>query len=159
MLADAVEALIGAYFLDQGLDAVREFVLRALAPVMAQIERREHEHDYKTLLQELFQSRYQTAPDYEVLSETGPPHDRTFEIGVIFAGQVLGRGTGKSKKEAAQSAAAEALHNIPEREHSVEAHESAVEHAEAHPGPTDTPEPEDHGPTASADSAENTDES
>lgn len=120
LLADAVEALIGAYFLDQGLDAVREFVLRALEPVMAKIERREHEHDYKTLLQELFQSRYQTAPAYEVLSETGPAHDRTFEIGVVFAGLVLGRGTGKSKKEAAQHAAAEALQNIPERDHRSE---------------------------------------
>ncbi|MHB9109856.1 MAG: ribonuclease III [Armatimonadota bacterium] len=139
MLADAVEALIGAYFLDQGLDAVREFVLRALAPVMAIIERREHEHDYKTLLQELFQSRYQTAPVYEVLSETGPPHDRTFEIGVTFAGQVLGRGTGKSKKEAAQSAAAEALQNIPEREHSAEHPEPAGDHESA-----ETPEPEDN---------------
>ena len=123
LLADAVEALIGAYFLDQGLDAVREFVLRALEPVMAKIERREHEHDYKTLLQELFQGRYQTAPDYQVLSETGPAHDRTFEIGVIFAGQVLGRGTGKSKKEAAQHAAAEALQNIPERDPRSEHHE------------------------------------
>jgi len=118
MLADSVEALIGAYYLDQGLDAIRTFILRALEQVLAAIERREHEHDYKTQLQELFQARYQTAPAYEVLNETGPPHDRTFEVGVIFAGRVLGRGEGKSKKEAAQHAAAEALRSIPEREHS-----------------------------------------
>ena len=153
MLADAVEALIGAYFLDQGLAAVRIFVLRALASVMAQIERREHEHDFKTLLQELFQARYQTAPVYEVLSETGPPHDRTFEIGVTFTGQVLGRGTGKSKKEAAQSAAAEALQNIPEREHSTEHHEPTENHESA-----ETPESEVNPESnASPDLAENHD--
>jgi ribonuclease-3 len=116
LLADSVEALIGAYYLDQGLEACREFVLRVLEPVLETIERREHEHDFKTLLQELFQARYQTAPVYEVLNESGPPHDRTFDVGVIFSGQVLGRGEGKSKKEAAQKAAAEALHVIPERE-------------------------------------------
>jgi len=120
MLADSVEALIGAYYLDRGLEACRIFVLRALASAMDTIERREHEHDYKTLLQELFQARYQTAPLYEVLNESGPPHDRTFEVGVIFAGQVLGRGEGKSKKEAAQHAAEETLRTIPEQESPAE---------------------------------------
>jgi len=119
MLADSVEALIGAYYLDRGLETCRAFVLRALAPALEIIERGEHEHDFKTLLQELFQARYQTAPVYEVLQESGPPHDRTFEVGVIFDSQVLGRGEGKSKKEAAQKAAAETLQVISERENST----------------------------------------
>ena len=117
MLADAVEALIGAYYLDQGLEACRAFVLRALQLALEAIERREHERDYKTLLQELLQARYQAAPSYQVASESGPPHDRTFLVEVIFADRVLGRGQGKSKKEAAQKAAAEALCNIPEQQY------------------------------------------
>ena len=117
MLADAVEALIGAYYLDQGLEACRLFVLRAVQPAMEAIERQEHELDYKTQLQEVMQGRFQEAPAYEVVGETGPAHDRTFTVAVIFDGRVLGRGDGKSKKEAAQKAAFEALQNIPEREH------------------------------------------
>ncbi len=109
LLADAVEALIGAYFLDQGLDACRVFLLREMSGILAAVERQEHERDYKTLLQEAFQGRYQAAPSYEVVAERGPAHDRTFEIAVIFNGEILGRGSGKSKKEAEQHAAAEAL--------------------------------------------------
>lgn len=118
MLADAVEALIGAYYLDRGLAMCRRLVLCALTSVMDTIERHEHEHDYKTLLQELVQGRYQSAPLYEVVEETGPAHDRTFTVTVSFAGQELGRGEGKSKKEAAQIAAEMALRSMPEREQS-----------------------------------------
>lgn len=111
LLADAVEAVIGAYYLDQGLESCRAFVLREMAPVLATVERMEHERDYKTLLQEALQRRYQAAPTYEVLSESGPPHDRTFTVAVTFGGELLGRGEGKSKKAAEQCAAAEALHS------------------------------------------------
>ena len=109
LLADAVEALIGAYYLDQGLEACSRFVLREMAEMLETVERQEHERDYKTLLQEAFQARYQAAPSYEIVAETGPPHDRTFAIAVTFNGAVLGRGCGKSKKEAEQQAAAQAL--------------------------------------------------
>ncbi len=110
LLADAVEAVIGAYFLDQGLEATRDFVLRAFRTLLETIERREHALDYKTQLQELFQSQYQAAPSYAVAEESGPPHDRTFTVEVTFGERVLGRGEGKSKKEAAQRAAEQALH-------------------------------------------------
>ena len=109
LLADAVEALIGAYFLDQGLEMCRGFLLREMADMLETVERLEIDRDYKTLLQEAFQARYQAAPAYEIVEETGPPHDRTFEIAVTFNGEVLGRGSGKSKKEAEQQAAAQAL--------------------------------------------------
>jgi ribonuclease-3 len=110
LLADAVEALIGAYFLDQGLDPCREFVLREMTFILQAISRREHERDYKTELQEVFQARFQSAPSYVVTGESGPPHQRIFTIAVRFRGEVLGSGEGQSKKEAEQRAAAEALH-------------------------------------------------
>lgn len=109
LLADAVEAIIGAYYLDQGLGPCRVFLLREMADMLETVERQEHDRDYKTLLQEAVQGRYQAAPAYEIAAETGPPHDRTFEIAVTFNGEVLGRGSGKSKKEAEQQAAAQAL--------------------------------------------------
>jgi ribonuclease-3 len=109
LLADAVEAVIGAYYLDQGLEACRTFVLDQLAFILETIDRREHDMDFKTQLQEVCQGRFQTAPTYEVVEESGPPHDRTFVIAVRFDGRVLGTGEGKSKKEAEQQAAAMAL--------------------------------------------------
>ena len=112
LLADAVEAVIGAYYLDQGPDASREFVLREMAFILEAVDRQEHERDYKTQLQEIFQARFQTAPTYAVVEESGPPHARTFTVAVSFAGRELGHGTGHSKKEAEQQAAAMAL-NAP----------------------------------------------
>ncbi|MHB9130641.1 MAG: ribonuclease III [Armatimonadota bacterium] len=109
LLADAVEAVIGAYYLDRGLPTCRKFVLRQMKDILDTIERHEHDLDYKTQLQEVMQARYQAAPSYDVTGESGPPHDRTFEVTVSFAGTALGHGTGKSKKEAEQQAAAEAL--------------------------------------------------
>lgn len=109
LLADAVEAVIGAYYLDQGLEACRAFILRTFRPTLEIIERREHELDYKTLLQEVFQAQHQAAPTYAVVEESGPPHDRTFTVEVTFGDRLLGRGEGKSKKEAAQHAARQAL--------------------------------------------------
>lgn len=109
LLADAVEAIIGAYFIDQGLDACRDFITRIFQPKLDAIERREHELDYKTQLQELLQAHYQAAPSYTVTEESGPPHDRTFTVEVAFGDRILGHGEGKSKKDAAQQAAEQAL--------------------------------------------------
>ncbi|HEX2950754.1 MAG TPA: ribonuclease III [Armatimonadota bacterium] len=109
LLADAVEAIIGAYYLDHGLEACRVFVLREMEFLLEAIDRHEHERDYKTQLQEVLQARYQAAPKYTVTGESGPPHARIFEVDVVFNGKVFGRGEGRSKKEAEQQAAAEAL--------------------------------------------------
>ena len=109
LLADAMEAVIGAYYLDQGLEECRAFVLREMAFILEEVERQEHELDYKTELQEMIQAKYQSAPTYKVIAESGPPHDRTFEVAVSFGDEILGHGAGKSKKEAEQQAAAQAL--------------------------------------------------
>lgn len=109
LLADAVEAIFGAYYLDQGLDACRTLVLREMTFILETIERRAQSGDYKTQLQEVLQARFQAAPSYVMLEESGPPHDRTFRVAVQFQDDVLGVGVGKSKKEAEQQAASCAL--------------------------------------------------
>jgi len=109
LLADAFEALVAAVYLDRGLRTARSLILRLLRDHLQAIERREYEPDYKTLLQEKIQELHRTTPTYRVVSETGPDHDRTFVAEVRLAGRLLGRGSGKSKKQAEQAAAQDAL--------------------------------------------------
>ncbi len=109
ILADALEAVFAAVYLDRGYRAVRSLILGLLADHLLAIERDEHEPDYKTLLQERIQEMHRTPPTYRVVSQSGPDHDRTFVTEVRVGGKVLGRGTGKSKKQAEQAAARQAL--------------------------------------------------
>jgi ribonuclease-3 len=109
ILADSVEAIFAAVYLDRGYRVTRALILRLLADHLAAIERREYEPDYKTLLQERIQEIHRTPPTYRVVSQSGPDHDRTFVAEARVGRQVLGRGTGKSKKQAEQAAARQAL--------------------------------------------------
>jgi ribonuclease-3 len=104
-LASALEAIIAAIFLDQGLAAARDFVLR----VVNQELNKGAEADYKSKLQELIQARQQQTPTYQVIAVVGPDHDRTFTVEVRVGDNVLGRGSGKSKKAAEAEAARSAL--------------------------------------------------
>ena len=108
ILADAMEAIIGAYYLDSGAAAAQEFVLRALRPEIARVASNTHRQDFKTLLQQLVQKRYRSHPRYRVIKREGPDHDRTFWITVQVAGHTYDPGSGKNKKEAEQQAAAHA---------------------------------------------------
>jgi ribonuclease III len=114
LLANSVEALLGALFIDQGIEAVREFILSILSPKIADIVEQKTFKDPKSLLQEYVQSQKQNSPVYKVLKEEGPPHAKTFTIGVFIQDTLLGEGTGKSKQEAEESAAKEALNKIAE---------------------------------------------
>jgi len=109
ILADAVEAIFAATYVDRGYRAARALILRLLADHLAAIERREYEGDYKTLLQERIQEVHRTPPTYRVISQSGPDHDRTFVAEARVGRHVLGTGSGKSKKQAEQAAAKEAL--------------------------------------------------
>jgi len=109
ILADALEAVFAAIYLDRGLTVTRRVILSLLADHLSAIERAEHELDYKTLLQERIQEVHRKPPSYRVVDEQGPDHDRTFVAEVRIGTQVLGRGVGKSKKQAEQAAAREAL--------------------------------------------------
>jgi len=109
ILADALEAVFAAVYLDRGLRAVRELILRLFSQHLDAIERHEYELDYKTLLQEKIQELHRTPPTYRVIAQSGPDHDRTFVAEVRVSDRVLGRGTGKSKKQAEQAAARDTL--------------------------------------------------
>ena len=105
ILADCMEAIIGAYYLDSGFRAVKSFVQRLFMPEIEAVLTDRHEKDYKTLLQELAQKKHRTYPKYRVVRKKGPNHDRTFWIEVDVNGKQFGPGRGKSKKEAEQEAA------------------------------------------------------
>lgn len=108
LLADAVEALIGALFLDLGLEQCRFYVLDLYQPILQDLQEGVLRQDYKTLLQEFAQARYAITPEYRVIRESGPDHDKIFESAVILGSRIAGRGEGRSKKEAEQAAAKEA---------------------------------------------------
>lgn len=108
-LARALEAIIAAILLDRGLASVRGFVLKLTSQELD----KEAEADYKSQLQELIQAKHQQTPTYKVIEATGPNHDRTFAIEVRVGDNVLGRGSGKSKKAAEAEAARSALAQLP----------------------------------------------
>jgi len=107
-----LEAVIAAVFLDQDFVVTRELVLRLFNDELQKIIRQGTEIDYKSQLQELIQSRYRLTPNYRLLEEVGPDHDKVFTIEVTVADAVLGRGSGKSKKIAEVEAARAALEQL-----------------------------------------------
>jgi ribonuclease III len=114
ILADALEAVFGAVYLDLGLDAVRRLIERLFRPLMEAYVRGEGDRDYKTILQELSSRELHTMPEYR-LEERGPDHEKEFTATVFLGGEALGAGVGKSKKEAEQKAAREAFDHISDR--------------------------------------------
>lgn len=110
ILADTLEAIAGAIFLDSGLEAAARFVLHVFSPGLDTLDEDEH-HNPKGQLQELTQSVTATPPAYTITAITGPDHDRTFAAAVSWQGISLGAGTGRSKKEAEVAAARQALSN------------------------------------------------
>lgn len=105
ILADAMEALIGAYYLDSGFEAAYAFVRSFMEMEIESVLSNRHRKDYKTLLQELTQRLYRSYPAYHLLKRTGPDHDRVFWIEVSVEGKSFGPGSGRNKKDAEQSAA------------------------------------------------------
>jgi ribonuclease-3 len=114
ILADTLEAILGAVYLDLGLDAAREVIERLFRPRMVAYVRGEGERDYKTILQELASQDLRSLPEYRI-SERGPDHRKEFTATVYLAGRAWGTGTGRSKKEAEQQAAHEACAKLSER--------------------------------------------
>jgi len=114
ILANALEALMGAIYVDAGFDAAAAVASRLFESRIEEVD--QHARlDYKSRLQERAQAVWQTAPVYEVVAEEGPDHDKRFEVALSLAGRPYGRAIGRSKKEAEQGAAAAALEAI-ERE-------------------------------------------
>lgn len=110
LLADAFEAVIGALFLDSGWEAARDFVCRRFADAVHTLP--QTDRNFKSLLQQQTQKHFKSLPIYRVVREKGPPHSKTFSVEVHFRSEILGRGAGRSKKEAQQEAAREALASV-----------------------------------------------
>jgi len=107
ILSDALESVFGAIYLDGGLDAVRDVINRMFAPLAE--DAKKTSKDSKSVLQELLQKNSRETAVYEIISEEGPPHKRQFAAMVLHKGKELGSGTGRSKKDAEQAAATQAL--------------------------------------------------
>lgn len=114
ILADALEAVFGAVYLDQGLGNARDLIERLFRPRMEAYVRGEGDRDYKTILQEFASQELRAMPEYR-LQDRGPDHEKEFTATVYLGGEPQGTGTGRSKKEAEQQAAREAYVRISQR--------------------------------------------
>lgn len=105
IMADAMEAIIGSIYLDGGLEEARNFIVTQLKDVIRNVEKKEYNKDYKTLLQEIVQRDHHNNLEYVLTKEEGPDHDKSFYVNVKINDRIYGSGVGKNKKEAEQEAA------------------------------------------------------
>lgn len=113
LLADCFEALLGALYLDQGVEAATAFLTNVLFSKTSAIIETKSYVDYKSLLQELTQGINKLSPTYKVVKSEGPDHDKVFWVEVVVGEKTIGSGRGKSKQEAEQNAAASGLEKYP----------------------------------------------
>jgi ribonuclease-3 len=109
ILCDAFEALIGALYLDQGIEAVQKFVQKIIEPSLVEILASDADKDAKSQLQEIAQSHFQLTPTYRTIKEQGPDHAKEFTVEAVIGDKIYGVGEGFSKQSAAQAAAQRAL--------------------------------------------------
>jgi len=109
ILADTLEALLGAVYLDAGFERAREIIRNLLLSHIENLDEIGSAEDFKSVLQEYTQETHKTRPEYVLVSESGPAHDKTFNVALVIQGMTVSEGKGKSKKEAEQKAAKEAL--------------------------------------------------
>ena len=109
ILADSVEAVIAAMFIDGGLEPAKKFIIENLKEEIETATKHVGQKDYKTVLQEELQKNGDVKIEYKIIKESGPDHDKTFEAEVSLNGKILATGVGKSKKEAEMQAAKKAL--------------------------------------------------
>ncbi|GAB4271509.1 ribonuclease III [Thermincola ferriacetica] len=113
ILADAMEAIFGAVYLDQGLETTKFFIINTLSEQISKVVAKGGQTgDYKTELQELVQQKAENTLTYAIIGEEGPDHNKVFTAGVYCHGKIWGVGKGKTKKEAEQAAAHDALEKI-----------------------------------------------
>ena len=111
ILADSVEAVIAAIFIDGGLEPAKKFIINNLKQEIEIATKHVGEKDYKTVLQEELQKNGDVKIEYTIIKESGPDHNKSFEAEVALNGKILATGKGKSKKEAEMQAAKKALEN------------------------------------------------
>ncbi|HPO05682.1 MAG TPA: ribonuclease III [Candidatus Gracilibacteria bacterium] len=115
LLANVFEALLGAIYLDAGLNKAKQFVYEHLIPLLSEITSTGSYIDAKSHFQELAQSRFKITPHYQELSTRGPDHNKIFEVGAFLGNKECGRGYGPSKQSAQQEAARDALKKLGEK--------------------------------------------
>jgi len=115
IMADGLEAIIGAIYLDRGLPTARAFINKHIISCLPNILKKQLFLDAKTALQEEVQSKWKVTPQYVVLQEGGPDHNKWFKAGVEVDGKVMGKGKGNSKQRAEKEAAKDALKNITKK--------------------------------------------
>lgn len=116
LLENSFEAYVGALYLDQGLKAASDFLEKELLSKSEAIVQKKEFKDPKSLLQEKVQAKKQSSPIYKVISELGPAHAKSFIVGVYVQNKMLGKGTGRSKQQAEEKAAKEALLDLDVRD-------------------------------------------
>lgn len=109
ILANVLEALIGALYLDGGFSKAEEIIHHLFVPVLGSIDIESILDDFKSVLQEFTQEAYKIRPEYVLVGESGPAHDKTFKVALYVQGKLMAEGVGRSKKEAEQKAAREAF--------------------------------------------------
>ena len=112
ILADAMEAVIGALYLDSGYKTAFDFISRCITPEIIKVTGADYYKDYKSILQEHCQRQFRCYPEYVIVKRTGPEHDRTFWVDVKINDNIFGKGTGRNKKSAEQEAARAAWEKI-----------------------------------------------
>ena len=112
LLANTLEAIIGALFLDQGLKATEIFIWENFEALLKEVMRSGRLKDYKSLLQEKIQAQSGQSPIYKTIKEKGPEHKKIFTVNVLAKGEILATGAGKSKQKAQEEAAKQALENL-----------------------------------------------
>lgn len=112
ILSNAYEALIGAMYLDGGVEMIRALIRRDLLKHLNRLVAHRFHHNYKSWLLEFMQARGEKTPFYRVLEETGPDHNKQFTVEVVAGNQMMGRGVGSSKKKAEKAAAREAIKQL-----------------------------------------------
>ena len=110
--ACAFEAVLGAYYLDGKFSELIEFIKRIFLPYIEEVDKNFEKYNAKALLQEYTQSKTKTIPEYRVINETGPAHNKTFEVEVWYEGKLIASASGKSKKDAEQKCAYEACKKL-----------------------------------------------
>ncbi|MFO1519030.1 MAG: ribonuclease III [bacterium] len=115
LLSDAYEAVLGAIYLDRGFKKAFKVVRKHAEILISKVTQEGFYKDYKTQLQETSQTLFKTVPRYRLVDEEGPDHDKTFKVNILINNEIYGVGSGKSKKDAEQNAAREALEALEKK--------------------------------------------
>lgn len=112
LMANTYEAVLGAIYLDLGVEKAREFVEQTLLPLFTEEVEKGAPRDPKSQLQEISQNKFKTSPKYKILTTTGPDHAKQFIVGVFVQGEQIGQGEGSNKQQAEEEAAKKALAKV-----------------------------------------------